>query len=81
MSTFEELGVPSGFMTDRQIKRSLVNGHLIQSGSWEKEFIRHASYTLRIGDRVEIADASSANVDKERHFKSDLPPFSVPIIM
>ena len=72
---FEALEIPLGFMTDRQIKACLENGFLIKGGSWEPEFIRHASYTLRIGDHVEIADAASANIEEARHFKRiDLGP-------
>lgn len=69
MPTFEDLNIPPGFLTDRQIRCSLEGGYLIQRGSWCAELIRHASYTLRIGDHIEIADSSAANVENERRFK------------
>ena len=56
-------------MTDRKIKLALENGHLIKQGSWQPEFIRHATYTLRIGDRVELAHADNANTEEERRFE------------
>jgi deoxycytidine triphosphate deaminase len=77
LPTFNELNIPLGFMTDHQIKLALENGFLIQNGSWEAGFVRHASYTLRIGDRIEIAHATAANIEEERYFKRiDLSPTS-----
>lgn len=66
---FNDLNIPVGFMTDQHIRLSLNEGFLIDRGSWEDEFVRHASYTLRIGDHVEIANAVRANVEEDRHFE------------
>lgn len=65
---FDELGIPPGFLTDRHIRTALENDTLIARGTWTKECIRHASYTLRLGSRIEVASASKANQDARRDF-------------
>lgn len=55
---FEDLVPNQGFLTDRDILLAADHGFLLEKGTWEKPLIRHASYTLRLGDRVEIARAS-----------------------
>jgi deoxycytidine triphosphate deaminase len=57
---FEEIVPVSGFLVDSQIRTALNDGHLIEKGTWEDSQIRHASYQLRLGDRVEISRASLA---------------------
>src|SRR5258707_15184342 len=59
MPTFEQLLPTTGFLTDRQIMAALDAGFLLDTGSWERSCIRHASYTLCLGDRVEIARSTS----------------------
>jgi endonuclease IV len=49
-----------GFLTDRQIRTRLQAGELIDAGTWEVASLRHASYTLRVGSRVEIEKASQS---------------------
>jgi deoxycytidine triphosphate deaminase len=66
MPSFEELGIPVGFLTDRQIRLALENDALLLPNTWCENSIRHASYTLRLGPRVEIASAQKANVEDRR---------------
>ena len=68
MKGFDQLLIPQGFLTDAQIRIALENEDLIVPGSWDAGCIRHASYTLRLGTKVEIASASRANVEEERDF-------------
>lgn len=68
MPDFEELGIPVGFLTDKQINLALENKTLILPNTWAAESIRHASYTLRLGSRVEIASAQKANSEDRRDF-------------
>lgn len=57
-----------GFLTDRRIKLALDNNFLIVPNTWDDRSIRHASYTLRLGDRIEVASASKANLEERRDF-------------
>jgi deoxycytidine triphosphate deaminase len=74
-----------GFLSDEQIRSRLQQGDLIERGTWEEESIRHASYTLRLGDRVELAKAT----DPDRRFMVvrlapgeafDLAPFDTALL-
>jgi deoxycytidine triphosphate deaminase len=60
MEAFQQLAVPAGYLTDKQITKCLNSGHLLEKGTWDKTQIRHASYTLRLGSRIELARASDA---------------------
>jgi len=53
--TFESLARNPGFLTDRVIRAALDADYLLERGSWDLGQVRHASYTLRLGDRVEVA--------------------------
>jgi deoxycytidine triphosphate deaminase len=68
MNGFDRLRIPQGFLTDAQIRIALENEELIVPGSWDANCIRHASYTLRLGTKVEIASASRANLEEARDF-------------
>ena len=68
MSTFDELGLPAGFLTDAHIRKALDNGQLVVPDSWDEKCIRHASYTLRLGNKVEVASAARANEEHRRDF-------------
>jgi deoxycytidine triphosphate deaminase len=68
MNGFDRLPIPQGFLTDAHIRIALENEDLIVPGSWDAKCIRHASYTLRLGTKVEIASASRANVEEGRDF-------------
>ena len=68
MNGFDRLPIPQGFLTDAQIRLALENEDLIVPGSWDANCIRHASYTLRLGTKVEIASASRANAEEGRDF-------------
>jgi deoxycytidine triphosphate deaminase len=57
VTTFETLLPDAGFLTDRQILIALEANHLIDKGTWEPGQVRHASYTLRLGDEVRVARA------------------------
>ena len=67
MKGLDQLLIPQGFSTDAQIRIALENEDLIVPGSWDAGCIRHASYTLRLGTKVEIASASRANVEEEKN--------------
>ena len=58
---FEEIANTTGFLVDAQIREALNCGYLIEKGTWEDSQIRHASYQLRLGDRVEVCRASQAS--------------------
>ena len=60
-SSFDDIVPEVGFLIDAQIRDALNNGFLIEKGTWEESQIRHASYQLRLGERVEIARAKSAS--------------------
>src|SRR4030095_11707407 len=66
--SFAELIPQHGFLNDRQIAASLDHAYLIVPGTFEKAGIRHASYTLRLGNKVEIAAAARANREETRNF-------------
>jgi deoxycytidine triphosphate deaminase len=57
-----------GFLTDTQILGYLNRGLLISPRTWIPGGIRHASYTMRVGTRVEVARANKANVEDRRDF-------------
>ncbi len=59
--SFQEIVPGHGFLVDGQIKDALKAGYLIEKGTWEESQIRHASYQLRLGDRVEISRSSSSS--------------------
>jgi deoxycytidine triphosphate deaminase len=64
---FEEV-VPgvTGFLTDRHIRAALEAGYLIERGSWAPDQIRHASYTIRLGHRVELERNLGGSADREQ---------------
>lgn len=66
--SFETLVPTSGFLVDRQIRQSLQEGYLLEQGTWQLEQVRHASYTLRVGEEVRIARATDANSSTSRQF-------------
>jgi deoxycytidine triphosphate deaminase len=68
MSDAATLQSSLGFLTDRQIKAALDTGVFLEQGTWEVGQLRHASYTLRLGDRVEVARASSAVLSETKEF-------------
>lgn len=53
-----------GFLTDGQMRTALTRGLLLEQDTWDDSQVRHASYTLRLGDRVEVARAT----DPERRW-------------
>jgi deoxycytidine triphosphate deaminase len=56
-----------GFLTDRLIRLRLQAGDLIDDGTWDDANVRHASYTLRAGSRVEVERAAqSREVQRQR---------------
>ncbi len=74
-----------GFLSDDQIVSRLKQGDLIEHGTWDETLIRHASYTLRLGDRVELARGT----DSDRRFTVvrlaagetfDLAPFDTALL-
>lgn len=67
--SFEDLVPTSGFLTDRQIKRALEEGYLIQANTWEQSLVRHASYMLRLGDRVDVAQAAQSTRQEKKTFE------------
>jgi deoxycytidine triphosphate deaminase len=65
---FGEIVGGYGFLTDRQIRAALQNRYLIDPGTADQNSIRHASYTLRVGSRIEVAAAARANTEERRDF-------------
>src|SRR5256885_2927899 len=65
---FAQLIATPGFLTDGQIRAALEQNFLIETGSWDPSMIRHASYTLRLGDRVEVCRAADATQHETREF-------------
>lgn len=57
----------TGFLVDSEIQSLLNSGQLIAKGTWQETQIRHASYTLRLGDEVRVVDAvgSSDSIAKD----------------
>ena len=53
-------GANGGGLSDGQIRHRLKAGQLMDRNTWAEDGIRHASYTLRVGSRVEIEQASDA---------------------
>lgn len=68
MPTFEDLVQQLGFLSDRQIMSALTEGYLLEKGSWDKSNLRHASYTLRLGSRVEISRANPPSLTHTKEF-------------
>lgn len=68
MTPFEALHLPQGFLTDRHIKLALKNQLLLVPGTWVDTSIRHASYTLRLGHKIEVARSCAANKEERRDF-------------
>lgn len=63
-NNFESLVTNLGFLTDTEIRSALCADFLIERGTWDIEQVRHASYTIRLGSRVEVerfVDARSEN--------------------
>lgn len=60
MPSFDELTPNVGYLTDKKIMKCLENGFLLEKGTWDPGQVRHASYTLRLGSRVELARAADS---------------------
>lgn len=54
MKTVDQVISVSGFLCDKHIRAALDDGFLIDQGSWDASFIRHASYSLRLGFQVRV---------------------------
>jgi deoxycytidine triphosphate deaminase len=57
-----------GFLTDTQILDHLNRDLLILPRTWVASGVRHASYTMRVGIRIEVARANKANAEDRRDF-------------
>jgi deoxycytidine triphosphate deaminase len=68
MLTFEQLVPATGYLTDRQITAAVEAGYLMDSGTWTPKGVRHASYTLHLGDKVEVARAAAAAGSETKEF-------------
>ena len=68
MAVFEDVVKQVGFLTDRNILAALTSNCLLEKGSWRPENLRHASYTLRLGDRVHLCRASSGTTAQTKEF-------------
>ncbi len=64
MVTFDEVVPFHGFLPDRYICEALQKGYLIEEGTWEISHVRHASYMLRLGDKVHISCTTDQSKDK-----------------
>ncbi len=69
MAALSDLVPEIGYLTDKQILKCLEAGHLLEKGTWDKEQIRHASYTLRLGSRVELARAADSVGSRTREMR------------
>jgi deoxycytidine triphosphate deaminase len=63
---FEDIVPGVGFLTDKNIEAALKAGFLIEPGTWEEGQIRHASYMLRLGQRVQIERDSTGSGEREQ---------------
>jgi deoxycytidine triphosphate deaminase len=64
---FETVVPELGFLPDHRIADALGAGFLLEQGTWEANQIRHASYTLRLGHRVEVERGKDAQrADRQR---------------
>jgi deoxycytidine triphosphate deaminase len=61
MPSFDETIKQLGFLTDRNITAALEEGFLLERGTWDASNLRHASYTLRLGGRVEVCRAANSH--------------------
>ena len=68
MPTFDELVPNDGFLSDRQIQAALQAGHLMETGTWDTAQLRHASYTLRLGDLVHLCKVEEAAHQQRKTF-------------
>lgn len=68
MPSFAKLIPEFGYLADHQIIKALENGYLIDKGTWDTKQIRHASYTLRLGERIEVARGSRATHTETKEF-------------
>jgi deoxycytidine triphosphate deaminase len=69
MPSLSEIVPQVGYLTDKQILRCLEAGLLVDKGTGDKGQIRHASYTLRLGSRIELARAADAIGSKTRELR------------
>ena len=60
MPAFDEVIAANGFLIDRDIRLAIDAGYLIERGTADNAQLRHASYTLRLGERVELSRAETA---------------------
>jgi deoxycytidine triphosphate deaminase len=79
--TFEAtLGAYVGFLTDRHILAALEAGFLIERGTWAAQQIRHASYTIRLGQRVGLERNPAGSAEREQRkitLTSNGPPLEL----
>jgi deoxycytidine triphosphate deaminase len=59
--SFDEAIKQLGFLTDRNIAAAVGQGFLLEQGTWDQSNLRHASYTLRLGGRVEVCRAANSH--------------------
>src|SRR5262245_1647696 len=63
---FEDIVPGVGYLTDKNIQAALDADYLIEKGTWEPGQIRHASYMLRLGDRVQIERDPTGSGEREQ---------------
>jgi deoxycytidine triphosphate deaminase len=66
---FEEVVPTTGFLTDKRILAALAAGYLIEPGTWNEAQLRHASYTIRLGQRVELERHPAGSGQREQQSK------------
>jgi deoxycytidine triphosphate deaminase len=69
MTSLAELIPQPGYLTDRQIHACLQAEYLFEQGTWSKDQVRHASYTLRLGSRVDLARASDSIGETQKEIR------------
>lgn len=66
MPAFDEIVDSPGFLTDTNIISALQQDYLVEKGTADIGQVRHASYTLRLGDRVEVCAAVGSSHKSQR---------------
>jgi deoxycytidine triphosphate deaminase len=67
MAPLDEVMASTGFLTDRHISAALDD--LMEKGTADVSQVRHASYMLRLGDKVELCKAQGSSRSETKSFE------------
>ncbi len=76
---FEAVVPDAGFLPDHRIRAALEADYLLERGTWEVDQIRHASYTIRLGQRVEIERGEDAQQSTRQRVSLSLTRGGAPL--